>query len=106
MAPVGLKFFTSGKFKMEKKIFRKTEEAPPRWTWDVKPGVVQLGEAWSLQAARGTSGNRDKSEDIKSCMSEDSYSCKSEDSYSCLDTNSSSCSDASSGISSESDVSK
>ena len=114
MAPVGLKFFTAAKFKMERKIIRKTEEAAPRWTWDVKPGVVQLGEAWSLQAARGTSGHRPKSGESISCKfgdnysskSGDSYSCKSEDSYSYSDTDSSSFSDSSSVISTESNVSK
>ena len=120
MAPVGLKFFTGAKIK----IFRKTEakEAAPRWTWDVKPGVVQLGEAWSLQAARGTSGHRHKSGesiiskpgdnyscksgDNLSSKSGDSYSSKSWDSYSYSDTDSSSFSDSSSVISTESNVSK
>ena len=118
MAPVGLKFFTGAKIK----IFRKTEEAAPSWTWDVKPGVVQLGEAWSLQAAKGHSGYRYKSgesiiskpEDSYSSKSGnsysskcgDSYSCNSEDSLSCSDTDSSSFSDSSSVISMDSNVSK
>ena len=130
MAPLGLKFFTSAKFKMERKIFRKSEEAAPSWTWDVKPGVVQLGEAWSLQAARGTSGHtykagksisskpgdsyRSKSGDIYSSKPEDNYSCKpgdnysskSEDSYSYSDTDSSSCLDSSSVSSTDSNISK
>ena len=95
---MGLKFFKGAKFKMERKIFRKSEEASPKWTWDVKPGVVQLGEAWSLQAARGTSGHRHKSGD--------NYSSRSEDSYSGSDTDSSSCFDSSSVISTDSNVSK
>ena len=84
MAPVGLRFFTSGKFKMERKIFRKTGEALPSWTWewDGNPGVVQLGEAWSLQAARGSSGHRHKSGESISSKSGDSYISKPEDSYS------------------------
>ena len=114
MAPVGLKFFTGTKFKMERKIFRKTEEAAPSWTWDVKPGVVQLGEAWSLQAARGTSGHRHMSGESISCKfgdnysskSGDSHSCKSEDSYSYSYTDASSFTDSSSVISTESNVSK
>ena len=122
MAPVGLKFFTGAKFKMERKIFRKTEEAAPSWTWDVKPGVVQLGEAWSLQAARATSGHRHKSGESIISKSGDNYSCNSGDnlssksgdnyssmcgdSYSYSDTDSSSFSDSSSVISTESNVSK
>ena len=83
MAPVGLKFFTGGKYKMERYIFRKSEEEPPRWTWHVKPGVLQLDEAWSLLAATGTSsGHRYKSGESISCKSGDNYSCKSGDNYS------------------------
>ena len=114
MAPLGLKFFKDAKFKMERKGFRKTEKAAPIWTWDVKPGVVQLGEAWSLQAAKEHSGYTYKSGESIRCKSGDNYSSKSEDSYSSKpwdnysysDTYSSSCSDSSSIISTDSDVCK